>query len=416
MRTWMVLALFVPGVAWAQDEGAGEEVPAEPAGETEAEEAPAEPPEPEPAAEPEPEPSLRSDGETPPAPVPPSTGQDHVPTVEPPSGPERTLTPYGEVRSELSFARLDYLDSRVSDKSPTTSLGISRALLGVAADSGTGITARVSLLAGLDNVRADAEAPAPSTSIRIQLAWVGYSLGRAGTLVIGHQPLPFGVRMVYEQDAWFYVPGGDAFFDLQTRRGVTTPQQTALSWQLDLPMDLELDVAVGNPTEGTLLDQEWALDFSGRLRWHSSALPAVAGVSALSRQRDAGRSTGAWHAYAGAFLDPADLRVLAQLMGTWGWQEDSLGFGLDAQATLDLDLGRCPASGVTVLGRLERWDEQRSLALDEVWSVDLGASLALDSGEDGPPIQLGLLYELDVPMDAALAIEHSVGVQGRAMF
>jgi len=332
--------------------------------------------------------------------------------VRPPAEPDWTLDPYGELRAELSIARLDHLDARVP-QSPTLTLGLSRALLGIDGTLADRLSVRVALWAGLDPVVA-ADGTGPTPSLVLHEAWARVEFGQFGSLVAGHQAMPFALGLEYGAADGFYFPGAVAFLDLSTRTGVVPMLQNALAYQLDLPAQVELDVALGQPVEGSPEFEPWIADVAGRVRFHPDDLPVAAGVSGLLKSRPDGHSNGAWHAYAGAFLEPASLRVLGELLGTAGDGHDALGFGLDVAATADLGLG--PAQGVTGLFRLERWDPSRAAILDQTWSAALGATLDLDTGASDRPASIGLLYELAVPMDAALAIEHDVTVQVRAAF
>jgi hypothetical protein len=285
---------------------------------------------------------------------------------------------------------------------------MSRALAGIDGKYGDRVSTRVALLASVDPVISEGET-GPSIGVTLHEAWVRINLDRAGHLMVGRLQMPFGLGLDYGQAGWFYVPGKSEFLDLSTRAGITAELQTALMWQFDLPAGIEFDAALAQPVDGSTEFRPWKADVAGRLRWHQPDGGAVLGLSGMLKSRPNEHSTGAWHAYGGYFLGLADLRILAEAMGTFGDENRGLGFDLNAAATTPLDLG--PIVSLTGLVRLEYWDPDWTLIYDETIAFDASASVDIDGG-----VSLGILYDLRVPRDAALAIEHDLTFQVRAQF
>jgi len=347
-----------------------------------------------------------SEGKPEPVPLPPTDGPHRPPSdLSIPGNPAWTFTPTLELRTEVRFERLDHLDRRVEDKSPTISMGLSRVLPGVDASFGERLSARAAVWLVVDPVLR-AGRTEPSLSMTLHETWLSIDFGQAGELVAGSQALPFGLRLVYSQDDWFYLPGAEAWLDMATRVGVTDPVQTAVAWQADLPLGIEVDVAAAQAREGSRVEQPWSVDLAGRARWHNDE-GVLAGLSGLIRSRPDGHTHGAWHAYGGYRLARFDLRLLGEVLGTGGDGPDGFGYGLDAGASFDLAAG--PLEGVNVVARYERWDPDRDAQWDHAWDAALGGDVGF-----GGAVRAGLLYELRIPSDVALAIEHHVTLQLKA--
>ena len=331
----------------------------------------------------------------------------------------------GELRSELIGERLDDLYVETPDAEPGLEFNISRARLRLGARLGEQVSARISLDArarysettytteGLDSVAV--RDFSDGIEVRMRDVWGRWSTPRAGDFTAGLMKNCFGVRCTYEAADGFYFGGVGSFSSMAQRVGLVDSRVEGLKWERGLGERAEVMAMVSNVAplsepeqvvgkDSTLRVDVWPL--AERLRVTGSAIVGPGGEPG-----DAYDPTRvAWSGSALARLGRA--RALVEVMGQSEGAISSLGWN----ANLAGDVGLSgPLDHLELLARVERWEPDLEVDADGRSTAAAAGNLYWAS-EEHSLVMTGLLYEVLIPEDTNLAIEHTATAQARFKF
>ncbi len=317
----------------------------------------------------------------------------------------------GDLRVDLFADRLDNLHPEVAED-PSLAFVIPVARLSVDHDFGQRASARIELQLAQDQTStsldtsdgASVAVPAAPSGWSAELldAHLAYAMPRGGTFTLGNARLPFGVVDSYEGGG-FPLPGPALYLPVVVGEGLLPQRSLGLGWNGGLGEMVRLDVNLTNSSEPEV---EIPKDLSLRV--------AVTPIEALTVSASvlAGPGTGGATkvGYEGvAFVHAGPNRALVEVYGRQGLGPTSLGAA--GHLARDFETGGA-ASRVTPVVRVSWFDPDQDTPVDH----HTGAALAIDTAWSDSGVSTNLGYEVVVPDDVDLAIEHRAVLECRLQF
>lgn len=304
----------------------------------------------------------------------------------------------GDVFVQLDAARLDNLHPDVTED-PTVAFQMARVRPYVKGQLGD----RASAVIGLDMF----EDGAGGFAIRPLDAWIRYESDRAGRLTIGQQLLPFGSVDRWTPDGDYQVPGWTFRVDPVRSEGLIPYRTVGVFWQRDLGEKMSVDLAVSNTA---LPETQTGKDWSGRLTL--TPLPALtAAASVLVGPGTSGETKLMWDGLVEGRA--GNNRALVEVFGRQGFGPDKMGAA--GALARDFPMDGPALNRVTPAVNITWFDPDTGTDVDEHTRLRLGVTESW--GHDHPGrFETGLGYEVLVPDDVDLAIEHHLIVDARLRF
>ncbi|MCP4807192.1 MAG: hypothetical protein GY913_26265 [Proteobacteria bacterium] len=309
-----------------------------------------------------------------------------------------SVTAGGDVFVQLVAGRLDNMHPDVVED-PTLEFQLSRVRPNVQGQLGERATGFLSL-----DVLPDG---AGGFAIRPLDVWARYETERGGRITIGQQLTPFGSVDTFTPGGHYQVPGWGFRIDPVRTEGLLPYRSVGVFWQRDLGDKMSVDLGVMN---SGIPETQIAKDWSGRLTL--APMPALtASVSVLAGPGLGGETKVLWD---GLVEGTAGTNhALLEVFGRQGYGPDDL--GVFAGIGRDILLDGPALNRVTPALNFTWFDPDTGTDVDE--HIRFRAGVTESWGHDHPGrFETGLGYEVLVPDNVDLAIEHSLIFDTRIRF
>lgn len=334
------------------------------------------------------------------------------------SGP--SVQPGGEVRINLVAARLDRLHPDVDD-APALGFQQSRGFFKLDADLPPRFSARLqfdvaqsfatTVWPGGQRVATYAD----TYRVRMMDAYVDADLSGAGRLRVGMQLPVFGNVDTFVGTQSLYMVGNPQFQDAVRQAGLMPNRTLGVRWDRNLGQRFLVSAQVANAVGHT--ERETGLAKTASLRMRVVPIPGL-GISAsgLVGPGEGEATRVLWSGLVDGQV--RNTHLLGEAYGGQGLGARELG----AQGALGQDLWIHRSDTVdrlNLVGRAMWFDPDLDTDLDHQWTLVGGANVYFTSAAEGaikPLIMAGLSYEVVVPQDVDLPIEHEAVAELRVRF
>lgn len=306
----------------------------------------------------------------------------------------------GELRFGLLADRLDNLHPEVSED-PSLAFVIPRARAHIDHSFGERASAKLQIALSEDHdsttyVGSDGGSvtvPDSNTGVAVALhdVYFRYETPMGGTFRIGSAKRTFGLIDSYESD--FDLPS-PVVAPPQVGEGMLSYRAAGLMWSRAVGDKMHADLSL---TNSSTPEREIPKDLTLRL----SATPVEAMTVSASVLAGPGSGGATKVGYQGMlFVHSGPNRALVEVYGLQGAGPTSLGAA--GHLARDFELSSEAMSRVTPIARVSWFDPDQGTSVDHHTAVALAVETAWsDSG-----VSTALAYEVDVPDDVDLAIEH----------
>lgn len=342
-----------------------------------------------------------------------------------PASAAPAVTAAGELRVELVGDRIDDLYIETPDADPELYFNMSRARVRLNTRFSEQISTRISLDArsmhtattytteGLDAVAVDDFAS--GFEFRVMDAWGLWSTPNAGDFTAGLMFHCFGVRCTYDSSDGFYFGGVDTFMSMSQRVGIIDFRVVGLKWERDFGDRVGVMAMASNAASAAEREQVVGKDATVRIDvWPVAERLRVTGSAIVGPGGDPGDAYDPTRvAWSGSALARFwKLRALVDVLGQRRGEINGLGW----HANLGGDVGLSGSlDRLELMARVERWEPDLETDDDSSYTTAAAANLYWAS-PDSSRVMTGLLYEVILPEDLNLAIEHQATAQARFTF
>lgn len=231
---------------------------------------------------------------------------------------------------------------------------------------------------------------------------------------VGLQEPAFGVRDSYERR---YTFAGEGRADLARREGLVPDEDLGVGWRGELGERWAFDVQLLNGSGGATLDQNNGKDIVARVAAEPVDALAVSLSGLYGARALDGSGEQAQAELAVEVRGPAQRLLLEGILGTTTEDRlDTFFSGASASGAWSFPIRGTVVDGLELVGRFQFFDPVAGFDLpDARWAPAAGAWLDLAVAAEHL-VRVGATWEMNVPQDSLLPVEHDVVAEALWVF